>query len=132
MFTNIPEKYVLPEVDEKHVNISLDNLKLIAADLKVKDSLNRRKLIQTPLLNGKIVSSFGEYIPRSLTFASYLRVPENHPGHYDELFNYLMNKPVWIMGEVIGDGFEAHVEIHREPVQNTTHEIRVEFNVKEV
>ncbi len=101
------------KIDNDFFNISIDGLDLIAEDIIVNESFNRRETIRKNIIGGTQHVIRGGYLPRDFTIHTHVLVDPLFPDVYDSTFQEWHSKPVEVISRELGGKFDAEVIVKR-------------------
>ena len=110
-------------------NLEIEGVLFIVENISYTNTLPKRNLNRTKIINGTEIVTAGEYTPLEFEITTTINVPLNRPDYYNSAFTELQSKICNVVSPLMGS-FKAELTINYEP--STPESIKVRIQIKEV
>jgi hypothetical protein len=120
---------LIPNHLKSKSNLEIDGILFIIEEVSYTNTLPKRKMNRTNIINGTQSTQRGEYVPRELEVATTLRIPAERPDIFSDAFNELQSDIREVVSPLMGS-FRAELTINYEIATPTS--IKVKIKIVEV
>jgi len=110
-------------------NLEIEGVLFIVENISYTNTLPKRTLNRTKIINGTEIVTAGEYTPLEFEITTTINVPVNRPDYYNDAFTELQSKICRVVSPLMGS-FKAELTINYE--SSTPESIKVRIQIKEV
>ena len=111
-------------------NIEINGFPFFAETVEGDEFFNRREYNRINIIGGTQIVNKGAYVNRSFSFKTHVRIEENKPDMYNDIFQEMMSKPCNVISPELGGMFDAIVII--KPIHNTPKYLELSIKIAEV
>lgn len=128
----ITNKWDYQPVEYKNQDIEINGYPMYAESISGSEPFTRREWSKKSIMNGTMVVSKGQFVPRQYSFKTTLFIMPDEVNVHDKILRDMMIEPAEIVCPAMGEPFKAMVSIKKDFDGSTPYSINLDFTIEEI